>query len=97
MNNPKKFNTNIGLESYDEAGTFDPIKVPDLKPYLDANRAVVEQGIIMLTDDNTVFKFANGKKIMTIPFDQHPYGALAQYFKTDDGVDLMKSLTKKLA
>ena len=61
-----------------------------------ANRAV-EQGIIMLTDDNTVFKFANGKKIITIPFDQHPYGALAQYFKTDDGVDLMKSLTKKLA
>jgi len=61
-----------------------------------ANRAV-EQGIIMLTDDNTVFKFANGKKIMTVPFDQHPYGALAQYFKTDDGVDLMKSLTKKLA
>ena len=34
---------------------------------------------------------------MTIPFDQHPYGALAQYFKTDDGIDLMKSLTKKLA
>ena len=61
-----------------------------------ANRAV-EQGIILLTDDNTVFKFPNGKKIMTIPFDQHPYGALSQYFKTDDGVDLMKSLSKKLA
>jgi len=60
-----------------------------------ANRAV-EQGIINLADDNTVFKFANGKKIMTVPFDQHPYGALAQYFKTDDGVDLMKSLVKKL-
>jgi len=61
-----------------------------------ANRAV-EQGILMLTDDNTVFKFANGKKLLTVPFDQHPYGALAQYFKTDDGVDLMKSLSKKLA
>ena len=62
-----------------------------------ANRAV-EQGIIMLTDDNTVFKFAsNDKKILTVPFDQHPYAALAQYFKTDDGIDLMKSLTKKLA
>jgi len=60
-----------------------------------ANRAV-ETGIIMLTDDNTVFKFANGKKIMAVPFDQHPYAALAQYFKTDDGVDLMKSLSKKL-
>tara|TARA_R110001606_G_scaffold373161_1_gene530485 strand:- start:137 stop:910 length:774 start_codon:yes stop_codon:yes gene_type:complete len=60
-----------------------------------ANRAV-ETGVIMLTDDNTVFKFANGKKIMAVPFDQHPYAALAQYFKTDDGVDLMKSLSKKL-
>ena len=71
-------------------------KDEDIKLRNLANRAV-EQGIILLTDDNTVFKFANGKKIMTIPFDQHPYGALAQYFKTDDGIDLMKSLTKKLA
>ena len=61
-----------------------------------ANRAV-EAGIIMLTDDNTVFKFANGKKILTVPFDQHPYSALSQYFKTDEGIDLMKSLTKKLS
>lgn len=34
---------------------------------------------------------------MTVPFDQHPYGALAQYFKTDEGIDLMKSITKKLS
>jgi len=61
-----------------------------------ANRAV-ERGIILLTDGNTVFKFANGKKIMTVPFEQHPYTALSQYFKTDEGVDLMKSLTKKLS
>ena len=61
-----------------------------------ANRAV-ETGIIKLTDENTVFKFANGKKIMTVPFDQNAYGALAQYFKTDDGLDLMKSITKKLS
>jgi|TARA_B110000285_G_scaffold77052_1_gene88763 hypothetical protein len=61
-----------------------------------ANRAV-EVGIVKLTDENTVFKFANGKKIMTVPFDQHPYGALAQYFKTDEGLDLMKSITKKLS
>ena len=61
-----------------------------------ANRAV-ESGILKLTDDNTVFKLANGKKVMTVPFDQHPYGALAQYFKTDDGVALMKSITKKLS
>ena len=61
-----------------------------------ANRAV-EMGILNLTDDNTVFKLANGKKVMTVPFDQHPYGALAAYFKTDEGVDLMKSIMKKIS
>ena len=61
-----------------------------------ANRAV-ESGIIKLTDDNTTFKYPNGKKIMTVPFDQHPYGALAAYFKTDNGIDLMKSITNKLS
>ena len=61
-----------------------------------ANRAV-EVGILQLTDDNTVFKFANGKKVLTVPFEQHTYAALAQYFKTDEGVDLMKSITKKLS
>ena len=61
-----------------------------------ANRSV-EAGILKLTDDNTVFKFANGKKVITVPFDQHPYAALASYFKTDEGVDLMKSITKKLS
>ena len=74
-----------------EISTDEDIKLRNL-----ANRAV-EQSIIMLTDDNTVFKFANGKKILTVPFDQHPYSALSQYFKTDEGVDLMKSLMKKLA
>jgi len=62
-----------------------------------ANRAV-EMGIVKLTDDNTVFKWAqNGKKIMTVPFDQHPYAAFAQYFKTDEGVQVMKSIVKKLS
>ena len=69
----------------------------DLKLRNLANRAV-EANILKLTDDNTVFKFAtNGKKVMTVPFDQHPYASLAQYFKTDEGVDLMKSIIKKLS
>ena len=61
-----------------------------------ANRAV-ESGIVKITDDNTVFKWTkNGKKIMTVPFDQHPYAALAQFFKTDDGIQVLKSITAKL-
>ena len=61
-----------------------------------ANRAV-ESGVVKLTDDNTVFKWSkNGKKIMTVPFDQHPYFAFAQYFKTDEGVQVLKSIIAKL-
>ena len=62
-----------------------------------ANRSV-EMNIVKLTDDNTVFKWAaNNKKIMTVPFDQHPYAAFAQFFKTDEGVQVMKSIVKKLS
>jgi hypothetical protein len=74
-----------------ELSQDDDIKLRNL-----ANRAV-EVGILNLTEDGTVFKLANGKKVMTVPFDQHPYGALAAYFKTDEGVDLMKSIMKKLS
>ena len=74
-----------------ELANDDDIKLRNL-----ANRAV-EAKILKLTDNNTTFKFANGKKVMTVPFDQHPYAALAQYFKTDEGIDLMKSISKKLS
>lgn len=62
-----------------------------------ANRAV-ENGIVNLTDDNTVFKWkTNSKKIMTVPFDEHPYAAFARFLKTDEGVDVMKAIEKKLS
>jgi len=62
-----------------------------------ANRCV-EAGIVKLTDDNTVFKWTtNSKKIMTVPFDEHPYAAFARFLKTDEGVDVMKAIEKKLS
>ena len=61
-----------------------------------ANMAV-EMGLVRLTDNNTTFKYAsNGRKIFTVPFDQHPYQAFAQYFKTDEGAELYKALEKKM-
>jgi len=78
-------------ELFIELSNDEDIKLRNL-----ANRAV-EIGILNLAEDGTVFKLANGKKVMTVPFDQHPYGALAAYFKTDEGVDLMKSIMKKLS
>lgn len=62
-----------------------------------ANRAV-EANIVSLTDDNTTFKWASsGKKLLTVPFEEHPYGAFARFLKTDDGVTIMKAITKKLS
>ena len=56
-----------------------------------------EQGIISLADDQRTFKWAtNGRKLMTIPFDENPYSAMAAWFKTDEGLEVYKSIDKKL-
>ena len=57
----------------------------------------VNMGIIQLTDGNTIFKWSNGKKLFSVPFDEQPYSALGRYFKTDEGVEVFKSINKKLA
>ena len=61
-----------------------------------ANR-VVELGLVKLTDDNTIFKWAsNNKKMFTVPFGDNPYAAFAQYLKTDEGADVMTAILKKI-
>ena len=56
-----------------------------------------ESGIIKLSQDQRTFKWgSNGKKLMTIPFDENPYSAMAAWFKTDEGVEVYKSIDKKL-
>ena len=57
----------------------------------------VEQKILKLSSDQKVFTWAsNGRKLMTVPFDEHPYTALASWFKTDEGIEVYKSIEKKL-
>ena len=57
-----------------------------------------EAGIIILSDDQRTFKWkSNGKKLMTVPFDEHPYSAMAQFFKTDEGLEVFKSIEKKFS
>lgn len=58
----------------------------------------VEMGIINLSQDQRSFTMPNnGRKIMNVPFDENPYSAMAAYFKTDEGVELYKTIEKKLA
>lgn len=57
----------------------------------------VEAGIVKLSDDQRTFKWStNGRKLMTVPFDENPYSALAAWFKTDEGVEVYKAIEKKL-
>ena len=55
------------------------------------------QGLIRLSQDQRTFHWgSNDRKLMTIPFDENPYTALAAWFKTDDGVEVYKSIEKQL-
>jgi hypothetical protein len=56
-----------------------------------------EQGIIKLSQDQREFLWGtNDRKLMTIPFDENPYSALAAWFKSDEGVEVYKTIQKKL-
>jgi len=56
-----------------------------------------EAGIIKLSNDQRTFMWGtNDRKLMTVPFDENPYSALAQYFKTDEGVGVYQTIEKKL-
>lgn len=56
-----------------------------------------ELGIINLSGDNRTFSYGStGRKLMTVPFDEHPYSALAAYFKTDEGMEVLNAIEKRL-
>ena len=57
----------------------------------------VEAGILRLSSDQRNFMWgSNGRKVMVIPFDEHPYTALAHWFKTDEGMEIYSNIEKRL-
>ena len=56
-----------------------------------------EVGIISLSQDQRTFMWVStGRKLMNVPFDENPYSAFAAFLKTDEGVEIYKSIDKKL-
>ena len=56
-----------------------------------------EMGILLLSQDQRTFNWGStGRKLMTVPFDEHPYSALAQWFKTDEGMEIYSNIEKRL-
>ena len=57
----------------------------------------VELGLLSLSADNRTFNWAQtNRKLMNVPFDEHPYSALAAWFKTDEGLEAYSNLEKRL-
>ena len=57
----------------------------------------VEAGILRLSSDQRNFLWgSNGRKLMVIPFEEHPYTALAHWFKTDEGMEIYSNIEKRL-
>ena len=57
----------------------------------------VEAGVLRLSTDQRNFLWgSNGRKLMVIPFDEHPYTALAHWFKTDEGMEIYSNIEKRL-
>jgi len=55
-----------------------------------------ESGIIALSQDQRTFSWAStNRKLMSVPFDENPYSAMAAYFKTDEGMEVFRSIEKK--
>jgi hypothetical protein len=56
-----------------------------------------EMGIIKLSSDQRTFSWgSNNRKLMNVPFDEHPYSALAAWFKTDEGMEIYSNIEKRL-
>ena len=57
----------------------------------------VEMRIIKLSQDQRTFTWgSNNRKLMNVPFDEHPYSALAAWFKTDEGMEIYSNIEKRL-
>ena len=56
-----------------------------------------EMGVLKLSSDQRTFTWGStDRKLMNVPFNEHPYSALAAFFKTDEGMELLQSVEKQL-
>jgi len=82
-NNPVEFNNLLNDEN---------LKLRNL-----AVRAI-EEGVLILKGDQRTVVWAGqkDKTVMVAPFGENVYSALALFFKTDEGLDVMQNITNKL-
>ena len=58
----------------------------------------VEQSVLKISADRrTVTWGANGRKLFSVPFEEHPLIAITAWFKTNEGLDLLPQIERKIA
>ena len=58
--------------------------------------SIIASHVGNLQDQRTFHWGSNDRKLMTVPFDENPYSAMAAFFKTDEGVEIFRTIEKKL-
>ena len=56
----------------------------------------VEAGILKLKNQRDFLWGSTDRKLFTVPFEEHPYTALAAWFKTDEGMEIYTNIEKRL-
>ena len=70
---------------------------PDIKLRNLAIRSV-DEGVLKIKDDNRtiIWNDKTQQKVLSVKFGDNPIAALSSYFKTDEGMDLMEAIAKKI-
>ena len=56
-----------------------------------------ELGLLKLSSDQRTFSWGStDRKLMNVPFEEHPYTALAAWFKTDEGMEIYTNIEKQM-
>ena len=58
----------------------------------------VEMNVLHVKSDNRTVVWGDNKKekVIVVPYGENVYSALAVYFKTDEGLDVLQNITNKL-
>ena len=93
----KELKRDLLLFARSEPELFLDLAADDNVPLRNVAIRATEAGIIKLSQDQRTFTWGtNNRKLMTVPFDENPYSAMAAFFKTDEGVEIYRSIEKKI-
>tara|TARA_R100000008_G_C3585871_1_gene172213 strand:- start:420 stop:2864 length:2445 start_codon:yes stop_codon:yes gene_type:complete len=88
----RKFGTKVEFESFDEGGKFEPLKLPDLSPYREANRDTLLQDF----ERNEQLGLANLKLEQDKHKEIDAWNAQVWEYMAQAGIDRLKPLSKAL-